>query len=639
MNIAKRDRHLYRLAISVIWSTVFSVVLASSVGASGDVDYGLGNHQLIPRNVFWGDTHLHTSFSPDASLTGNVKLSPTEAYEFARGRVVTAHNGMKARLDRPLDFLVVSDHAEYMGFLPMVRNGEPEAMNTEWGSYLSEEISKGSEAAYLAAVKFVNEAFVDGGVPEIKTEPMRRAPWSRVTAAADSANTPGAFTAFIGYEWTSHPGGDNLHRVVIFRDDATKANQILPFSALDSEDPEDLWAFLDSYETTTGGNVLAIAHNGNVSNGLMFEETTRNGEPLTTAYAEQRAKWEPLYEITQIKGDGEAHPLLSPTDEFAEYETWDKGNLLGVLPESGKTIDMLRHEYGREALKIGLKLQANLGANPFKFGLIGSTDAHTSLASADSANFWGKLTLLEPEGHRWEHVVIQSLTDPNRTTWGWEQAASGYAGVWATENTREALFDAMRRRETYATTGPRITVRFFGGWNFTDADTLTGDIATVGYDKGVPMGGDLPAGSRSNSPNFLIAALKDPIGANLDRVQVIKGWVDASGETQERIYDVAVSDGRSIGSDGRAHEKVGNTVNISEASYTNSIGSAQFITRWQDPEFDPALSAFYYLRTIEIPTPRWTAYDQKAFDVKMEPRVPMTTQERAYTSPIWYTPE
>ncbi len=602
------------------------------------IDYGAGSKQPIPRTVYWGDTHLHTSFSPDASLAGNVKLSPAEAYRFARGETVTGHNGLKARLDRPLDFLVVSDHAAYMGILPMVRQEDPEVLKTEWGALLSREIKKGGDAAYAVAIKFITEAFVDGGVPELKTDAMRRSPWVRTTAAADAANTPGAFTAFIGYEWTSHPGGDNLHRVVIFRDDASKANQVLPFSALDSEDPEDLWKFLEGYESKTGGQILAIAHNGNVSNGHMFAESTRKGQPLTRAYAEQRAKWEPLFEITQIKGDGEAHPLLSPTDEFADYETWDKGNLLGALPETGKTIDMLRHEYGREALKLGLKIESKLGANPFKFGLIGSTDAHTSLASADESNFWGKLTLLEPSGHRWDHKVIESVTDPDRTTWGWEQAASGYAGVWATENTREALFDAMRRRETYATTGPRMTVRFFGGWNFTDADVLAGDVAKVGYDKGVPMGGDLPDGSRSNAPNFLIAALKDPMGANLDRVQVIKGWVDGEGNTQERIYDVAVSDGRTIGANGRCRASVGNTVNVAEASYTNSIGEVQFVTTWQDPEFDPALRAFYYVRVIEIPTPRWTAFDQKAFNVEMDPKVPMTTQERAYTSPIWNTP-
>jgi hypothetical protein len=607
--------------------------------ASEQPEYGPGAKPPIPRSVYWGDTHLHTSFSPDASLTGNVLLGPAEAYEFARGETITAHNGLKARLDRPLDFLVVSDHSEYMGFIPLVRDGKSEALNTEWGAYLSKEIKKGGDAAYAAAVKFISEAFVDGGVAELKTESLRQPPWKHVTAAADAANTPGAFTAFIGYEWTSHPGGDNLHRVVIFRDDATRADQVLPFSALDSEDPEDLWKYLESYESKTGGQIFAIAHNGNVSNGQMFSESTRKGQPLSKAYAEQRSKWEPLFEITQIKGDGESHPLLSPTDEFADYETWDKGNLLGALPKSGKTLEMLRHEYGREALKLGMKLDKKLGANPFKFGLIGSTDAHTSLASADSDNFWGKLTLLEPSEYRWDHVVIESLTDPNRTTWGWEQVASGYAGVWATENTREALFDAMRRRETYATTGPRMTIRFFGGWNFTDADTLAGDVAVVGYAKGVPMGGDLPSGSRSNAPNFLIATLKDPMGANLDRVQIIKGWVDTSGETQERIYDVAVSNDRSIGADGRARDKVGNTVNVAEASYTNSIGATQFVTLWQDPDFDPKLRAFYYLRVIEIPTPRWSAYDQKAFGVDMEPRVPMTTQERAYTSPIWYTPK
>ena len=624
---------------SVTHAAMVAIMIGGFVtSAAAQDDYGIGNKKPVPRRVFWGDTHLHTSFSPDASLTGNVKLDPADAYRFARGETVTAHNGMKARLDRPLDFLVVSDHSEYMGLLPMVREGNREALNTEWGAYLAKEIKAGGAAAYNAALKFIGEAFVGGGVPELKTESLRRPPWNRTTAAADEANSPGVFTAFIGYEWTSHPAGDNLHRVVIFRDDATQANQILPFSALDSEDPEDLWEYLESYQDKTGGQVLAIAHNGNVSNGHMFAESTRKGEPLSEAYAAQRAKWEPLFEVTQIKGDGEAHPLLSPTDEFADYESWDKGNLLGNLPESGKTVDMLRHEYGRAALKLGIKLEGELGVNPFKFGLIGSTDAHTSMATADEANFWGKITLLEPDGHRWDHVIIKSLTDPNRTTWGWEQAASGYAGVWATENTREALFDAMRRRETYATTGPRMTVRFFGGWNFTDADAMAGDLAEVGYAKGVPMGGDLPDGSGSKTPTFLIAALKDPMGANLDRAQVIKGWVDEDGETHERIYDVAVSDGRNVGADGRCRDKVGSTVNVAEASYTNSIGDAQFITSWQDPEFNPALRSFYYVRVIEIPTPRWSAFDQKVFDVQMDPKVPMTTQDRAYTSPIWYTP-
>ncbi len=604
--------------------------------AAAEEDYGIGNKMPIPRSVYWGDTHLHSSFSPDANLTGNVKLGPAEAYDFARGGTITAHNGMKARLDRPLDFLVVSDHSEYLGFLPMVRSGDPEALKTEWGTFISKESKKGDEAAYNAALKFITEAFQGGGVPELLTKDLRQPPWHRITAAADEANTPGAFTAFIGYEWTSHPGGDNLHRVVIFRDDASKAKQVLPFSALDSEDPEDLWKFLENYESKTGGQILAIAHNGNVSNGHMFAESTRSGGPLSKAYAEQRAKWEPLYEITQIKGDGEAHPLLSPTDEFADYENWDKGNLLGNLPESGKTTEMLRHEYGRSALKLGMKLEAKLGANPFKFGLIGSTDAHTSMATADSSNFWGKITLLEPNGHRWDHFIIKSLTDPKRTTWGWEQAASGYAGVWATENTREALFDAMRRRETYATTGPRMTVRFFGGWNFSDADTVASDLATTGYAKGVPMGGDLTKKPRSKkAPSFMVSAVKDPDGANLDRVQIVKGWLDKKGGLHEKVYDVALSDGRKPGAKASS---IGSTVDVKNATYTNSIGDAQLATVWIDPDFNRKERAFYYVRVIEIPTPRWTAFDQKAFKVKMDAKVPMITQERAYTSPIWYTP-
>ena len=628
---------LYILVVMVLFGLiVLSVSAVPAIAADAESEYGIGHIKPIPRRVFWGDTHLHTSFSPDANLTGNVSLHPADAYRFARGGTITAHNGMKARLDRPLDFLVVSDHSEYLGFLPMVRSGDAEALKTEWGAYLSEAIQGGGEAAYNAALKFIGEAFQGGGVPELLTPSLRQPPWNSIMSAADEANTPGGFTAFIGYEWTSHPGGDNLHRVVIFRDDTSKVKEVLPFSALDSEDPEDLWDYLENYESKTGGQVLAIAHNGNVSNGHMFAESTRKGKPLSKAYAEQRAKWEPLYEVTQIKGDGEAHPLLSPTDEFADYESWDKGNLLGILPDSGKTIEMLRHEYGRSALKLGLKLEAELGANPFKFGLIGSTDAHTSMATADSSNFWGKLTLLEPEGHRWDHVVIKSLTDPDRTTWGWEQVASGYAGIWATENTRESLFDAMRRRETYATTGPRMTVRFFGGWDFSDVDTVASDFAATGYAKGVPMGGDLTKKPRSKkAPSFIVSAVKDPVGANLDRVQIVKGWLDKSGKLHEKVYDVALSDGRKPGAKASS---IGSTVDVKNASYTNAIGDAQLAAVWIDPDFNRKERAFYYTRVIEIPTPRWSAYDQKAFKVEMDPKVPMITQERAYTSPIWYTP-
>ena len=361
------------------------------------------------------------------------------------------------------------------------------------------------------------------------------------------------------------------------------------------------------------------------------EKNPATGQPLTGDYAERRARWEPLYEVTQIKGDGEAHPVLSPTDEFADYENWDVGNLNLSVP---KTDDMLQYEYAREALKNGLKLEDKLGSNPYKFGMIGSTDSHTALATAEEENFFGKHSGVEPEADRGNHPVGQF---GDQKIVGWEQVASGYAGVWARENTREALFDAMMRREIYATTGPRILVRFFGGWDFTDGDAASRLPADIGYSKGVPMGGDLTSAPEGKSPSFLVAAVKDPYSGNLDRIQIIKGWLDKEGKTQEKVYDVTWSTGRSFDTDGKL-EPVGNTVDVANATWTNSIGSPELITAWTDPDFDPQVRAFYYARVIEIPTPRWAAYDAKRYGISAPEGVAMTTRERAYTSPIWYTP-
>ena len=378
---------------------------------------------------------------------------------------------------------------------------------------------------------------------------------------------------------------------------------------------------------------MAIPHNGNLSNGRMFSTESYDGGPLTRALAEQRARYERLYEATQIKGDGEAHPFLSPEDEFADFDIWDGGNLNGTKP---KTPDMLAGEYAREALKRGLLIEQELGVNPFKFGMVGSTNSHTGLATAEEDNFFGKHSGVEPEPHRWEHVVIQA-PDPALTIYGWKQAAGGLAGVWAEENTREAIFDAMMRRETYATTGSRMLVRFFGGWDFSEADARTRLPADAGYARGVPMGADLPAGPEGAAPTFLVAALRDPISGNLDRIQVVKGWVDAAGATQERVYDVAWGGDRAPDAEGRLPD-VGSTVDVASATWTNTIGASELVGVWQDPDFDPALPAFYYARVIEIPTPRWTAYEAVRFGVEMPAEVPMTTTERAYTSPIWYTP-
>jgi len=497
---------------------------------------------------------------------------------------------------------------------------------------------KGADAALDIVITFGKGQMPKAIFPLPGTAPYRSA-WAETIKAAEEANDPGRFTAFIGFEWTSNTGGNNLHRNVIFRDNASKAGLVEPYTTtkpLGSDNPRDLWKWMQTYEDKTNGRVLAIAHNGNLSNGRMFpliESFT--GKPIDREYAERREQWERLYEATQIKGDGETHPLLSPNDEFANFERWDKGNL--DLSELKKP-EMLEFEYARAALRNGLKLEKELGVNPYKFGMVGSTDSHTGLAAVEEDNFFGKTSSAEPSAGRAEHPFIKNPAHPGVVVMGWETSASGYAGVWATDNTREALWDAMQRKETYATTGPRMIVRFFASWDFVATDANTRSPAVVGYQKGVPMGGDLQQAPGGKSPTFLVAALKDPIGANLDRVQIIKGWLDGKGETHEKVYDVAWSGDRKPDSKTGKLPAVGNTVDVPNATWTNTIGTPELIKVWKDPDFDAAQSAFYYVRVLEIPTPRWTAYDAKYFGIKMPPEVTMTVQERAYTSPIWYTP-
>jgi hypothetical protein len=585
-------------------------------------------------DVYWGDTHVHTKYSFDAGLFGNYKLGPEEAYKFARGEEVMSNSGMSVRLSRPLDFLVVSDHAEFLGLFPTLQKLDPELLTDERTKRLANLLKAGPPQSPEPIVRLLKGMVLKGGNAQKDNETRIRSAWKYITEVADTYNDPGKFSAFIGYEWSPAPGSDNLHRNVIFKDDGSKANQVIPFSATDSADPEDLWRFMSDYEKKTGGQVLAIPHNANLSNGMMFAVEDFKGNAITKEYAEQRVRWEPVVEVTQIKGDGETHPFLSPDDEFADYETWDKGNLFQIAP---KNKSMLQYEYARSALKLGLMLEKKIGANPFKFGMIGSTDSHTSLSTAQEDNFWGKTVASEPRGIRYSNIFFESEGDEKQTTYGWQIAASGLAAVWARENTREALFEAMRRKEIYATTGPRMSVRLFGGWGFRPEDASAPNLAETGYRKGVPMGGDLTGSPTGKAPRFLVAALKDPIGANLDRIQIIKGWLDEKGELHEKVYNAVLSDGRKVGRDGNV-KLVGNTVDVRNAAYTNSIGDAELRTVWEDPEFDPGQSACYYARVLEIPTPRWTAFDAKYFGVEMPEDVPMTTQERAYTSPIWFTP-
>jgi hypothetical protein len=587
--------------------------------------------ESFPNRVYFGDTHLHTSYSTDAGMIGCV-LGPEEAYRFARGETVTSSTGIPARLRRPLDFLVISDHAENLGLAPAIAESNPELLKAEFGKRVHELVNAGKALeAYDAWMTAVNK-----GRDPIANEGFVRSMWSRLTTAAEKYNTPGEFTALIGFEWTSTPEGNNLHRNVIFRDGKDKADQIIPISQYDTADPEKLWEWMADYEKKTGGKILAIPHNGNLSNGQMFDDVTlATKRPLDRNYALKRMHWEPIYEVTQIKGDGETHPSLSASDEFANFERWDRGSF-GPVPKSK---DMLPREYAREALKRGLAYEAKLGANPFKFGMMGSTDSHTGLTTYEENNFFGKATLQEPTADpiRFEEAITGRYGPKGIQMHGRDASAAGLAAVWARENTREALWDAMARKEVYATTGTRLLVRVFASFDFTSKDLELSDFAAQGYKRGVPMGGDLRSAPNGNAPGFLIRAMRDVDGANLDRVQIIKGWLDAAGQTHEQIYDVAWSGDRKPGLDGKL-PLVGNTVNVKEASYDNSIGTPYLATYWKDPKFDPKERAFYYVRVIEIPTPRWTTYDAKFFKVALPTDVPSSIQERAYTSPIWYTP-
>ena len=606
-------------------------VLSSAYTGKSFSPYAGRQTALMP---LWGDSHLHTDISMDAGAFGN-RLGLDEAYKFARGDEVVSSGGIPVRLSRPLDWLVIADHSDNMGFFPDMFAGAPHIMNDPTGQdwYNRIQAGEGGGVALELIGLFSQGKFPPSLMYTPDSAPYKSA-WAKTVNAAERYNDPGKFTAFIGYEWTSLVTGNNMHRVVVYRDDGDKGGQMVPFTTVEPQgsiNPRDLWNWLEEYEAKTGGDVLAIAHNGNLANGIMFPMRAQyDGRKLDDEYVQTRAKWEPLYEATQIKGDGETHPFLSPDDEFADYETWDVGNL---DVSAAKTDDMLAGEYAREGLKRGLAIEARLGTNPYKFGMIGSTDSHTSLATAQEDNFFGKHAGAEPGPERMSHPFMSTESG---TIMGWQQVASGLAAVWATENTREAIFDAMARKETYATTGSRMIVRFFGGFDFTGADLNSRQPVFAGYAKGVPMGGDLTAAPEGKAPTFMAYAVRDPIGANLDRIQIVKGWHDGKN-LHEEVYDVAWAGDRQPGADGKL-PPVGNTVDAVSATWANTIGAAELGTVWTDPDFDPDQRAFYYVRVLEIPTPRWSTYDAYRFAIDIPDGAPVSTQERAYTSPIWYTP-
>ena len=603
------------------------------------------------KNVYWGDTHLHTSYSPDAFLMGNQTADPDTAYRYAKGLpVVHPYHKARIQITTPLDFLVVSDHGEFMGVIPNILKDNPIVASTETGKRYKKMFAEGKSIdVFGELIGQING--VTPVNPELSNEEISRSVWGEIMAASDRHNEPGKFTAFMGWEWSSTPGGANLHRVVVMKEGKEKGEQFIPYTALDSDKPEDLWKWLDNTSSKTGANFLAIPHNSNISQGLMFPLQDSEGKLISKEYATTRMKYEPIVEMTQIKGDSETHPNLSPTDEFADYETYDhlisvegaeaknmfSDGFLGQLSAQDRE-HILKNkkqvakvgDYARSALKRGLAVEDRIGVNPYKFGMIGSTDSHTAMSSAEEDNFHGKMALDSTPGTKKEDII------PG--TPGWDMGAAGLVAVYAEQNTRASIFDAMQSKEVYAPTGPRIQLRFFGGWHYLASDVSASDMIAIGYKKGVPMGGDLNKAPANKSPSFMISAIKDPVDANLDRVQVVKGWLDKEGKPQEKVFNVALADGRTVGADGKA-PAVGNTVDLKTGKYTNTIGDTQLATLWTDPEFDASVRAFYYVRVLQIPTPRHTLLDTLALGVDpKESGNPATIQERAYSSPIWYTP-
>ena len=632
------------LVVSLFAAGICSIATAeSNADASKGQPYSPYANQNFPTKVLFGDVHVHTGLSGDAGGSGT-RLMPSDAYRFARGEQVTSNTGQPVRISQPYDFLAVADHTDGMGMILDVLAGTPNIMADPYGRELNAAFNKGGKIARAATVGMIAK-FSQGEINEVLNyqpgNPAYKATWETIVQAAEDYNEPGQFTALIGFEWTSLVKGNNLHRVVLMRDDGDIATMIEPYTTtppLGSPNPRDLWKWMANWEEETGGKMLAIPHNGNLSNGWMFPLVDKfdKGNPFDDAYLEARSRWEPLVEVSQSKGDGEAHPLLSPDDAFADFETWDMGNL---DVSQAKTPEMLPGEYARSALKRGLKFDASLGINPYKFGMIGSTDTHTALSTNAENNFFGKMASHEPMPGR-SAGVEKKNPKLGISRQGWQTVAGGIVAVWAGENTRGEIFDAMQRKETFATTGSRIRVRFFGGFDFTEADARSRQPATLGYSKGVPMGGDLSDAPKGKAPTFLVAAMKDPQSGNLDRIQIVKGWLDAKGKSQEKVYDVVWGDAdkRKLDRKGKL-TPVGSTVDVKTATWTNTIGNAELITVWKDPDFNPSKKAFYYARVIEIPTPRWTTYDAARFGESIPEGAPVSLQERAYTSPIWYSPK
>ena len=596
------------------------------------------------KQILWGDTHLHTNRSFDAFTNRNFSVGPDEAYRFARGLPVE-HPGHKARvqLETPLDFLVVSDHAEFLGNIRHLYNvGIPtdgmdffQKLRVWYVQYLIRDaIKKGEGRAFF--VRQLPEPFdtPQEAISEwdLAASVFPRVPiledqaWSDIADAAEANNIPGQFSAILGWEYSLIPGGANLHRVVMTDLDGKSAKVFQPFGSDDSLYPEDLWAWLDKTSQETGGNFIAIPHNSNISKGAMFDTITMRNEPIGPEYAEIRSRWEPIVEVTQYKGDSETHPVLSPDDSFADFEDYPfyiQRDWTEYKPQVG--------DFMRSALIRGMQIEREIGVNPYQFGVIGSTDAHTGLAAAEENNFHGKFAT--------DAIPLSKLdgwSDNANSSFGWAMGAQGLAAVWAEENTRESIMQAMKRRETYATTGPRIGLRFYGGYGL-DATALEASSFPYESSGAVPMGGELDQ-KEGGAPVFLVHAMADPKSGTLDRIQIVKGWVDAAGEANERVFDVAWASTGRMQADGSL-APVPNTVNLETGTWSNEAGAPTLTAEWRDPEFDPSMMAFYYVRVLEVPTPRHSLLDKLALGGEVDTRRPDTIQERAYSSPIWYRPD
>ena len=614
--------------------TVAASLALSACGPDGDAlpaTNGAAAAQPAPdspeggdRVLLWGDTHVHTRNSTDAYMSGKGSADIDTAYRFARGLpVIQPRTQAKIRIDRPLDFLVVADHADMLSVSRRAMEGDAQVLATASGQWIRKTFAQEGGAALVGKLLYPLGREVDL-LGELDTPPIRQSGWDYQVDAAERHNRPGKFTALIGWEWSSTPGGINLHRVVFTNADGERAKQFLPFNQYTTTRPEDLWNFLEETRDRTGADFVSIPHNSNLSNGQMFDLVDSDGNAFSAAYARRRAQWEPVMEVAQYKGMSETHPALSPRDEFAGFEI--RNVLLG-----GGPADPTAGSYARSALKRGLEEEARIGVNPYRFGMIGSTDSHTGFTSVDPGEFYGKFAEdLFPEERRDGKAEGFSAA--------WDMSSAGLAAAWADGNTRQSIFEAFRRREVYATSGPRMQLRLFAGYGFAPGDEARRDFAAHGYRSGVPMGGVLAPAGDGKAPQFAIRAVKDPDGANLDRVQVIKGWLGSDEVAREKIYDVAWAGGRVPGADGSL-PPVGNSVDIATGRYSNAIGAAELAALWSDPEFDPAQAAFYYVRVIQIPTPNHRLFDM--FALGMDPRAsdrPITIQERAWSSPVWYRP-